>query len=1078
MKTALVLAVVLCVPALAAGLEMATLPNGGVYLVDRFIATTTVGVPPLAMVQTLSGTAETGIQAIDQLCVEQQVTIIEPFYPAKVKNPIIRELVERMYIFHVAPGKDVQEACQAFRGVPEIECADLYDIPQMLYNPNDPQRGSQWHLTRTRCYEAWDIIRGDTTRFAIIGIVDTGIYWAHPDLAPNIWVNEMEDLNGNGTMDDGDINGVDDDGNSYVDDVVGWDLGRNDRDPAEDAPIHGTAVAGDASEATDNGLNGAGIGFSARVMAVKGARRDTLNAVYQGMIYAADNGAHILNASWGSPVFNQNNQNIMNNLWNAGLVIIAAAGNDNSSSRFYPAAYNNVVAVAATNSSDRKASFSNYGTWIDVSAPGDGIYSTWGQNGMASNSGTSMSSPITAGLAALLRAAHPAWTNTDIVSTIIESADDIDDLNPSYRGMLGSGRINAETALGAGSVPNLVLTGMLETITQGDGDSVFNPGETINLVLYFHNEWADANNVVVTLSSASFAFGDSVATFGNILHNGNGDNSSNPFVLTANANLVPDTFMVTAAIACDGGFVDTVTLPIYVSLDQQGFPRGFSELNCSPLIYDVDRDGAFEIVVANSGSETEYRTYVIEANGNDSPGWPQLMVGEVISGPAVGDLDNDGSNEVVTVTKDGRFYAWRANGALMPGFPVVKGGLFYSGPLLADIDGNNDLEIIAGSFMDSLLYVINHNGTDFPGWPGSIRVRFYGSPTAGNFDADPGEEIVFGGYDARLHVWNSDGSEVSGFPVQLDGQVWTASAVGDIDNDSQLEIAVTTYSGSCYLINHNGTVAPNFPFNSTGAIRSSMSLADLNGDGDLEIIYGNSISVLHVLEPSGSELSGFPVTLAGALYGTPVVGDITGDGQPDIIIGSNNGTLYGLSRTGVALPHFPIPPAADSRPINASTAIGYLDGDGDMEIVVPIQAPVANLMVIDYKQQALLSHLQWPVYGHDNYRSGNYEHALVAVDEPVGLPETFALGQNYPNPFNASTSIRFSLDKPGVVTLSIFDLLGRKVRQLHSGKLSAGEHAYVWDGSDDRGSAVTSGIYFYKLTGDEGSQTRRMVLLK
>jgi hypothetical protein len=209
-----------------------------------------------------------------------------------------------------------------------------------------------------------------------------------------------------------------------------------------------------------------------------------------------------------------------------------------------------------------------------------------------------------------------------------------------------------------------------------------------------------------------------------------------------------------------------------------------------------------------------------------------------------------------------------------------------------------------------------------------------------------------------------------------------------------------------------------------------------------------------------------------------MVGDISGDGQPDIILGSTNGTLYGIDRAGDALPYFPMPPSGSSRPISASVALGYLDGDGDMEIVVPIKATGDNLVVIDYKSQASLSNLQWPVFGHDRFRSHNFEMAIVSVTENPDLPVSFALGQNYPNPFNASTSISFTLGHPGEATLAIFDLLGRRIRVLHSGPVSAGQHAFIWDGADESNHLVTSGVYFYKLDSDEGAQTRRMVLLK
>ena len=1082
MKSALIWAVLILLPATLFGeaLETAFVPNGGEYLVDRFVVTTRAGVPALTMEQTNSGIAGTGVTTLDNLCAEQQVTFIEPFYPTMPINPIIRELMARMYIFHVAPSKNVQDAVLAFDNTPEIECADLYDIPHPTYTPNDPDHDSQYHLGRIDAYEAWDIIRGDTTAYAIVGISDTGIYWMHPDLEQNMWINVWEDLNGNGIFDiPDDEDGIDDDGNGYVDDVIGWDLGQNDNDPREITPTHGTHVAGCASEATDNNLNGAGVGFSVRIMAVKGANgSNQLTAVYQALIWAVDNGAHIVNASWGSPQYSQGNQNIMNNLWNAGTVIVAAAGNENNSQNFYPASYNNVVAVAATTSQDRRASFSSYGTWVDVSAPGNQIYATWGPSSMTYLSGTSMASPITAGTVGLLRAANPGWTNEDLVNTLISTTDNIDDLNPNYIGQLGSGRINAASALGSGSIPNLQLAQITQTITQGDGDSVLNPGETFNLVLGLHNIWADAQNVSVQISSGNFTITDSTSTYGNILHDSLVNNQSDPFVMSTAADIIPDSLPVTVAISADGPYVDTIFIQVYVSLNQAGFPRDFSDLDSSPLIYDADRDGANEILIGNSGASSAYYVYMIEADGSNSPGWPKQVAAEVVSGPAVGDIDNDGDNEVVAISKDGRFYAWNTDGSLLPNFPVAKGSTFLSGPLLADIDGNGDLEIIAGCDGDLKVYALDHNGSDHPGWPTLAINRWQGSPAAGNFDADPAEEIVYAGLDAALHVWNGDGSEVTGFPVSLSGIVQTSPAVGDVDNDSYLEIVVTTRTGNCYLINHDGSIAPGFPTMHGAVIQSSPSLADLNNDGDLEILFGTNTGLLHVLEPGGGSMAGFPQTLGGIFYNSPIVGDISGDGQPDIIMGSSLGTLHALNTSGNALRNFPIPAEGGSRPIQSSVAVGYLDQDGDMEIVVPVKASGRNLVVIDYKEQASQSNLRWPCFAHDHFRSGNNETVIVSIDDPVVIPETFHLSQNYPNPFNASTSISFALDRDGEATLTIFDLLGRRIRTLHSGLISDGPHAFIWNGRDDAGLAVTSGIYFYKLESAEGILTRKMVMLK
>lgn len=1077
MKLVMAWAVLIILPAtvLAAGLETAFLPDGAEYLVDRFMITTRVGVPPLAIGQALSGKALTGVNSIDNLCAENNVVLVEPFYPAPVKSPGLVNLIPRMYILHVAPGTEVIAVKDAFKASSDIETSDLYDIPHFNYEPNDPQRGQQWHITRTQCYEAWDLFRGDTTSYGIVGISDTGIYWMHGDLAANMWVNEWEDINGNGTMDDGDINGLDDDGNGYTDDVIGWDFGVNDNDPREESPTHGTHVAGDVSEVTDNNTQGAGIGFGVRIMAAKGANRSNqLTAVYQAMTYCSENGAHVINCSWGSSYFNQGNQNLINGIWANGVVIVAAAGNDNAQSRFYPAAYNNVYAVAATNSSDRKASFSNYGDWIDISAPGQGIYATWAQNSFMSLDGTSMASPITAGLCGLLKAANPTWTNQDIISTVSASADNIDDINPSYAGLLGAGRVNAFSALGSANYPKLLISDRQITQTSDDGDGILNPGESFNLVITLNNIWADAHNVNAMVSGSNFTFADSASLFGDVLHGQSVNNSADPYRITVNANAVPDSLPLTLVVTADSNYLDSLTVKIGVSLNQVGFPKDINaNVESSPVFADVDNDQALELVIGASDASVN----IFEANGNSSVGWPKTTTSEVLTGPAVGDLDHDGDKEVVATSKDGKIYAWHSDGAPLAGFPVVKGGNFYGGPTLVDVNGDNNYEIIVGSFTSNMVYLIDNNGADHAGWPTPAINRWYGSASVGNLDGDQFDEIIFAGFDSSVHVWNGDGTSIAGFPVHLDATVYTSVAVGDVDEDTLMEIAAVTYSGKCYLINNDGSIAAGFPVNVASQIRSGPVLADLDHDGDLEIIFGSSNGQLNIYDNTGAAYPGFPYNAGGSIFGSPVVGDISGDGQPDIVFGSTNGNLYGLDRNGVLLPNFPIP-GSTARQITGSAALGDLDSDGDMEIAYGIKASGQNIVVLDYKAAASMNNLVWPCFGRDIHRSNNFGQAVTGVEDTPQVPTGFSVAQNYPNPFNAATQIRYTLKNSGEASLSIYDIMGRRIVTLNSGRVSAGEHEFIWNGGDHSGKTVSSGVYFYKLESAEGSMTRRMLLLK
>ena len=385
-----------------------------------------------------------GVEAIDKICGKFGITSIERFYNGKLQKPELSKTLERFYVFTLAERTDILGVLSALNSIPEIKYAEPLSIPELHYEPDDPFLFQQWYFAHTHALEAWDIVRGDTTRHSVIAIVDTGIDWEHDDLQPNIWVNEPEDLNGNGIFDPGDNNGIDDDGNGFVDDVIGWDFGANDNNPSENNLLHGSAVASVASEATDNDVLGAGMGFSARLMAIKAADSNGNFPVdiWQGIVYAADNGAQIINCSWGTTSYNQYEQDIINAVWAEDALVIASAGGNSNNTPIYPAAYDHVMAVSATDQSDRKASFAGFGEWVDICAPGIDIFVISG-NDYQSHNGTSYSAAMVSGLAALVRAWYPDYSNDETEDLIKDSADPIDHLNPGFEGLLGAGRINA-----------------------------------------------------------------------------------------------------------------------------------------------------------------------------------------------------------------------------------------------------------------------------------------------------------------------------------------------------------------------------------------------------------------------------------------------------------------------------------------------------------------------------------------------------------------------------------------------------------------------------------------------------------
>ncbi len=319
-------------------------------------------------------------------------------------------------------------------------------IPEysIFYTPNDVD-SKQWNLDIISAAGAWDLERDAST--IIVGMVDDAVLTTHPDLKDNIWINPGETLNGK-----------DDDGNGYIDDINGYDVANGDGDPNPPATAdastfsHGTHCAGITSAKTDNSTGIASIGFNAKIMAVKTApdasSGKSLPCAYNGVDYAMNNGANIISMSWGGGGYSKTYQTVFDVAHDAGIVLVAAAGNSNVSTPMYPASYDHVISVAASTSKDLKASFSNFGSKIDVTAPGHSIWSTVAGTGeYGYKSGTSMACPLVSGLCALMLASNPGISPDDLEACLKSSCDNIDGKNSSYAGQLGAGRINAERAI-------------------------------------------------------------------------------------------------------------------------------------------------------------------------------------------------------------------------------------------------------------------------------------------------------------------------------------------------------------------------------------------------------------------------------------------------------------------------------------------------------------------------------------------------------------------------------------------------------------------------------------------------------
>ncbi|MEK7632019.1 MAG: S8 family serine peptidase [Patescibacteria group bacterium] len=626
----------------------------------------------------------------------------------------------------VVAAPSLSAALAQARALPGVVAAEPDVTYRMAGVPNDPDYTQQAALSTIGAPTAWNT-RTDASS-VVVAVLDSGVDITNPDLAGNLWTNPKEIAG----------NSVDDDANGYVDDVHGWNFIEGSRDPrpqvtpgATVAGInHGTVIAGIIGAQGNNGVAGTGVAWEATIMAVRvldSTGSGSTVTVAQGVRYAVAAGAKIINLSFVGEGTSATLVAALDEAHAAGVLVIAAAGNegvDLDSSPRYPACYAGVIGVGSVSPSNTRSTFSNYGSCVDIAAPGENVYSTffyspdqgYSQVSGAGWYGTSVASPFVAGAAVLLRAAGPDLGVDAVEALLKQSAFSLAASEPTYAAKLGAGRLHIATLLDSVQLAQFAKQNILTFPLLGDTPRVREYAATGKVQRQFLN------------GSNAGARADGFVTAGNV----SGD-AQEEYVTSFGKGVEP-------------------RLRVFNRLGKQlrsflAYPTAFRG-GVVHATGDLDGDGTEEIVVGTATGSAQVRVF----NGSGTLIRQFFAFTKTYTGGvrvAVADTDGNGTSEIIIskFAKDPRVAIFSGGGTLQRSFRVFPTNITTGVTLTAgDLTADGKAEIIVGLATGSpRVRIFNSTGTlqrEFAAYATSQRGGV--NLATGDIDGDGTPDIITG----------------------------------------------------------------------------------------------------------------------------------------------------------------------------------------------------------------------------------------------------------------------------------------------------------------------------------------------
>jgi subtilisin family serine protease len=937
----------------------------------------------------------------------------------RVAHPATTPEISRTYIleFDSLSAQEKASTLQRLKADPEVEFAEPEHTFTTKQIPNDPFLSSSgtwgqpyqdlWGLFAVNAPAAWDTAQGDGV---VVAVIDTGVDYNHPDLADNIWTNPNEIAG----------NFFDDDGNGFADDFHGWNFVNNTNDPLDDNG-HGTHVAGTIAAEGNNGIGVIGVAWHSKIMPLKGFDSSGTGfdfTLAPAIMYAANNGADVINASWDSfssnmQVFgdSQTIEEAIQYAASLGVVFVTSAGNSSQdAANFFPANSPEAITVASSGPFGNFSFFSNFGPKIDVTAPGEDILSTQAANtfqgqpvidGYARMTGTSMAAAHVSGVAALILSGNPALT-AEQVRQIIHASSTSVPFDPRF----GSGMLNAATAVTILNPLDTKITGVQFGASPIDPITILGSAQGTGFASYLLEYGAGTQPFSFTpfFSSVTPASGtlgqldpsnlsDGVYTIRLTTFNTNGnaffDTTQFTLVLCTITNPVSGTPPASASAYKSG-----VLLPIAGTAIVGGFQNFVVEW--SPLLANAWQTAG--ITLAGNGTApvvngqlATWDTSAVAQAGFTQAGFYQIRV--TVNG---------------IISEQAFISIYLEPDLISPAFPVFfdLSPYFLNSSVVPALNPDGTLRLIMASPSQgtdpAASWVFNLDGS-FQ----KTTLSFFGSnhqPAAGNLDGQPGDEAVVADSNVIrvIHPDNSFELFTPGVDVDLTN---VPLLLDDLNNDFQLE-SITVGSdfnnNTAYVFawRPDGQQANGFPIqvqDNNGLLKGSFNhgrvmVGDFDGDGSKEVLVHEGLtSTDYVLRLFGHDGTPKPFN-APVLTGVPfamAAADLDHNGKLETILANYNGflptqaTLHVFQPDGSERPGWPVDVSASNGDgsILASIAVGDFRRDGHEEIVLARDSSIYLL-----NSDGTLFPGAWPLPTH----FPGYGPAVIGDVDGDGFPEIIA----------------------------------------------------------------------------------------